>query len=361
MSRIKQRRGKLTAEENATLRAICDKWDWIGLSTAQANREEAEQGAVEFYLACGLNEPKTFFWFDSLAAWTNDKKSKFTIVGPDHRIKPGLENLAHFDWLSSRGTARYFKASFVHRVEDVINESVFCHVVYSPQPAESRLTGYVHHGQRDTAWLAVRDFFTTTKYLGPHKNLTGLMRIVGSCGLFLPGANHEQVAFFERPSAIRLDDRRRLHCLDGPAIQYRDGTGAYIIHGVPVPQKYVETPAEQINLEELLQEENIEVRTAVFSKVGFMQLLNKVPHQVVSRANGNALIEFKMGWQQLRALHLKWEDKTGSKETVIPVPRTRREFGQDFLNGRARVINDCEQVRRWTLGWAKDVEILAET
>ena len=54
MSRIKQRRERLTAEEGATLRAICDKWDWMGLSTAPANREEAEQGAVEFYLSCGL-------------------------------------------------------------------------------------------------------------------------------------------------------------------------------------------------------------------------------------------------------------------------------------------------------------------
>ncbi len=181
----------------------------------------------------------------------------------------------------------------------------------------------------------------------------------------MPGENLEQVGFFERPSAIRLDDRRRPHCLDGPAIQYRDGTGAYAIHGVPVPQKYIETPADQINLADLLQERNAEVRMAVFSKVGFAQLLNKVPHQVVSRANGNALIEFKMEDRYLaerfRVLHLKWEDKTGSKETVIPVPRTRVDFGPDFPAGRERIINDCEQVRRWTLGWPKDVEILAET
>jgi len=38
-------------------------------------------------------------------------------------------------------------------------------------------------------------------------------------------------------------------------------------------------------------------------------------------------------------------------------PRTRRQFGQDCPDN----INDCEQVRRWTLGWPKDVEILAET
>ena len=114
MSRIKQRRGKLTAEENATLRAICDKWDWIGLSTAPANREEAEQGAVEFYLACGLGAPKKFFWFDSLVAWTNEKKSKFTVVEPDYRIRPGLSDLFHFDFHNA-GPRRFFKASSLRK------------------------------------------------------------------------------------------------------------------------------------------------------------------------------------------------------------------------------------------------------
>ena len=182
MSRIKQRRGRLTAGEMVSLRAICDKWDRIGLSTAPADREEAEQGAVEFYLACGLGVPKKFFWFDSFTAWTNEEeKSKFTVVKPDHKIRPGLWDLAFFN-SHNAGPSRFFKASFVHQVEDVINESVFCQVVYSPHIAAHQLTEYVHHGQRDTAWLAIRDFFTTTEYLGPHSNLTSLIRIVGSCG-----------------------------------------------------------------------------------------------------------------------------------------------------------------------------------
>ncbi len=63
------------------------------------------------------------------------------------------------------------------------------------------------------------------------------------------------------------------------------------------------------------------------------------------------------GGSWLRVLHLAWQDKTGLKETILPVPRTKRQFGRDCPDN----INDCEQVRRWTLGWPKDVEILAET
>ena len=56
-------------------------------------------------------------------------------------------------------------------------------------------------------------------------------------------------------------------------------------------------------------------------------------------------------------LHLKWRDKTGDKETFLPVPRTMRQFGDD----RPDNINDCEQVRRSTLGWPKEALAIAET
>jgi hypothetical protein len=50
-------------------------------------------------------------------------------------------------------------------------------------------------------------------------------------------------------------------------------------------------------------------------------------------------------------------DKHGKKETVLPVPRTKEQFGYDYPDN----INDCEQVRRWTLSWPKDVAVVAET
>jgi hypothetical protein len=47
-------------------------------------------------------------------------------------------------------------------------------------------------------------------------------------------------------------------------------------------------------------------------------------------------MEFKLGekapYLYLRALRLKWQDKTGAKETMLPVPRLAREFGAVFLD-----------------------------
>jgi hypothetical protein len=52
-----------------------------------------------------------------------------------------------------------------------------------------------------------------------------------------------------------------------------------------------------------------------------------------------------------------WRDKTGDKETILPVPRLARQFGEDCPED----VNDCEQVRRWTLGWPKEAIAVAET
>lgn len=100
---------------------------------------------------------------------------------------------------------------------------------------------------------------------------------------------------------------------------------------------------------------------AVIKKIGFARLLATTRNRIVSEVEGNSLIEFKLGIgeghnQYLRALRLKWQDKTGAKETM-PVPRLARQFGEDCPEN----VNDCEQVRRWTLGWPKEAMAVAET
>jgi len=51
--------------QRAALPTICEKWSGIGLSTAPADREEVERGAVELYQALGLEAPEDFIWFKS--------------------------------------------------------------------------------------------------------------------------------------------------------------------------------------------------------------------------------------------------------------------------------------------------------
>lgn len=137
------------------------------------------------------------------------------------------------------------------------------------------------------------------------------------------------IGLLDTPEILQADDQDRLHCDDGPALRYRDGREFYFLHGIRVPKEYVFAEAKDISLTQVLQQVgNAEARLALINKVGFIHLLGTVRHGTISEGNGNSLIEFRLkGVQFLRALHVKWHDKIGQKETVIPVPSTRSAFG----------------------------------
>ncbi|MGH7828498.1 MAG: DUF6745 domain-containing protein [Candidatus Binatia bacterium] len=225
--------------------------------------------------------------------------------------------------------------------------------------AESRGYRTIAYGQADARWLAVADFFATAFGNKHCQKPQGLLEAMASCGTIW--IKPDKVFICDRPKFAKFDERGNLNCEDGAALEYRDGTGFFYLNGVPVFKQYIETPADQLNLEDVLKLDNAAMRMAVMQKFGFTRLLATARHRLISEANGNSLIEFKLGakppFEYLRALRVKWQDKTGAKETILQVPRLRGQFGAD----RPENINDCEHVRRWTLGWPKEALAVAET
>jgi hypothetical protein len=78
----------------------------------------------------------------------------------------------------------------------------------------------------------------------PWRELTrpmqGLWQIARNAGWAVP---HERVCWVsERPKLLRTDASARLHCPDGPALQYPDGWSFYAWKGVEVPAWVIEHP-----------------------------------------------------------------------------------------------------------------------
>ena len=84
--------------------------------------------------------------------------------------------------------------------------------------------------------------------------------------------NRDFVMVCERPAKISRDDRGRLHCPDGKAIEYPDGWGLYYLHGVRVPEKLIITPADQLQPNEWINHDNAEVRAQFVRKFGVEHL-----------------------------------------------------------------------------------------
>src|SRR5258708_7502438 len=78
------------------------------------------------------------------------------------------------------------------------------------------------YGQHDANWLAFYDFARKVGgYVKETEKCEGLWLIAEAGGWFLP---YETICFIaDRPSILARDENQRLHNLNGPALQFRDG------------------------------------------------------------------------------------------------------------------------------------------
>lgn len=205
---------KLTPEQEKEYERIAEEWLKIGLCTDPADRETAEKGIRIAYQKVDLPPPEQIIWVDS----------------PPAAARKAAE--------LAGGT-----------------------------PA-SHLSGFVY-GQHSAGWLSFYD--AMNRILGIDVNeLEGLMMVAKSAGWWIP---LDTVAIVcERPSALSIDARDRLHCENGPAVAFRDGHKYYFWHGVTVPEHVVERP-ETITYQEIENERNAEVRRVMLERYGTERFL----------------------------------------------------------------------------------------
>jgi hypothetical protein len=121
-------------------------------------------------------------------------------------------------------------------------------------------------------------FFRRVCNLPNTENIDPLLRIAQSCGWvwFFAGA----VIITDRPRTLRRDDQNRLHCEDGPALEYRDGFGVYAWHGTRVPSHWI-SGRENLSPVEVLKTDNVEQRAAGAAIVGWPKMLDVLDAKVI--------------------------------------------------------------------------------
>lgn len=327
---------KLTPDQDSQIKIWFDKWHATGICTDPADRPRAEEAIVKMYELIGKSKPR-FVWVDS----------------------PITANLmCHILQKASRKQDKTsLEASLEASLRDSLRDSL---EASGDSKVEVHYTSF--WGQQDSYWIAFYKFcrdVVGVKYEKKDSEVLDLWADIAESAMwFWPYENICIVS--ERPSSVKMDVRRRIHSLDSAAVTFRDGWSVYAIHGVRVPEKYVLTPAYKIDPKEVLKESNAEVRTAVIKKCGFDHFRKHLDSKLISASNGNELLEFDLGASmKVRGLLLRWIDKHDSKETILPVPRTLEQFKK--TGDVPDDINDCEQVRRWTLHLTKDEELVNES
>ena len=132
---------------------------------------------------------------------------------------------------------------------------------------------------------------------------------------------HENVLVIsDRPKKINLDAENRLHCDNGPSIEYRDGWSLYHWHGVSIPEEWI--MVGKPTAKEALTWENIEQRRAACEIVGWTNVLKELDAETIDEDGDpeiGTLVECSIP-DSGKERFLRVVCGT-SREFVIPVPR----------------------------------------
>ncbi len=255
---------KLTPEQEALLPAYRDKWLKIGL---QAGKGLPTKDQLKF-LFKGVYEAGGFVAPEVVITVTNPLEgclaSKY------------LSNMkAPFDLTDLQGQVDGYiaenrdKKSVLKELNNELNKAIY--------------------GLHDGFWLGFYDFFLEQFGMKEIEKLVPLMDLA-KAGIGWSWCFEQAVVVSPQPKELHMKNER-LHNLNGPAIHYENGFDVYAINGVIYEGemiKFINTPAEELNANEVLNIKNVEQRAETIKKLGIAKLFTSLnPERLdVSTVNG---------------------------------------------------------------------------
>lgn len=286
--------------------------EWLGhlLSTAPADRPAAETAISELYRLIGLDPPR-FHWVSSpLAA--------LETVPPGIRLRPDETAERLSDWpLPARFRSLISRFSTQLDAEIIMRgyqplDSMLRQLVRAPIAASSKSTlrralRSPNETQRVgpwydalcVSWVAHYDAVRRTSgvvFTPEQTRLLDLWAALGrSSGWWWPREHVCVVS--ERPVEVHAEvwgdeGQLRLHCPDGLALRYTDGSGVHAWHGMRVPPWVIDDPG----VERIAREANVEVRRCAIEKIGWGDYIDRAGLRLVAIAQdpGNPGSELRL-------------------------------------------------------------------
>ena len=275
---------RLTAEQNARMPEIAERWIGYGLSTAPADREAAEAAMRLAYERGGVPWHSRVTWCTSPLAlalvdailrslppkagasvWASVRASVgasvWDSVGDSVRASVG-DSVGDSVWDSVWASVRAsvgdsVGASVWASVGDSVGASVWASV----------------NSFWECCWLAFYAYFREVCGLTVCDRLDGLMALHQSSGWWI--ARQGRALISDRPNVLKRDARGRLHSEDGPAIAYPDGWRIYAWHGVVVPERVIEHP-DCLTAAQIRDERNAEVRRVMLERFGTARYIREI-------------------------------------------------------------------------------------
>ena len=149
------------------------------------------------------------------------------------------------------------------------------------------------------------------------------------------------------PEVLKVDERNRPHCADGPSHRWRDGWELYYWHGVRVDRRVIMAP-ESITVAEALAEKNADIRRVMFTRIGGERLSREMPTTIIEESpdvSGHPRRLYRINGVS-DTLFIDLEDNMGQVHIARAVPPEVRTCDEavawrrgaiDYENGEKRV------------------------
>jgi hypothetical protein len=212
------------------------------------------------------------------------------------------------------------------------------------------------YGQHEASWLGFYNYFLEQLKLEPCKKLIPLMDLAENANWWIPYKNIAIVS--EKHHTCKLTSGR-IHCVDGPAVQYSDGFSVWALWGVRVPQEIAETPAGKLDTNTVMKLPNAEQRLVAIRKIGPERVLKDLKAKVIDQKQFT-----EMSGRRLKNLfpnlRLEYEYELfevtleGSKEKLLKMRNPSEDkFHYEFVVPEVRTVNEA-------LAWRRGIENFQE-
>lgn len=155
----------------------------------------------------------------------------------------------------------------------------------------------------------------------------------------------ETTICLEKPMVQSLDERQNLHREDGPAIEFGDGFGPYLLEGHRVDYQLVMRPETQ-TIRQIDGETNGDIRAIRIQRFGWVRYLKESGAKCIDRRHN----EIENTKEALM------EAPSGEKRLIATCPT-----GRTFAMGVPPTVNTCLEAQQWLAGPAVKSRVLART
>lgn len=191
----------------------------------------------------------------------------------------------------------------------------------------------------DAGWISFYDYFTRIGVLNNEdfNKINSFMRSGVWDTLFF----EKLCILVRRPISVLKNERGQLHNSNGKAVEFRDKWGIYCLNGIRMKEDHITTPAEKLDVREIIKESNVDVRRELIRKIGIERFILKAGAKVLDKRGDYELLSLKLSDEVPDARYLKM--KNPSMAGVWHCEGVEGNTVQEAINFRAGLPLEGEE------------------